>query len=355
MGSEAVIDTLPDGPPSRARKPSISGVPAAHLPPKTPSDPRSPDISPPLPDPARIKLVVSDVDGTLLDPHHELTEGTARTIRKLLAARPDLRFVICTGKARPATLGIRERLGLDEGRNAGRHPSIHTNGCVTYSGDGKVLKETTIAKSVGDWLLRLVEGYPSGKPDPLLAQLTLAPYVGDVVRVSRASRFADLLRDAYGETVLVHSDDQKDEDMGTAEYHARLSDGSIAPNKWCICGEDAPLDAFRDLFLREDGVPPELRGLFTLTEAVPHILELCPPTTSKGTALQELLGSMGLEPDECLACGDGDNDAPMFEVAGYSTAMKKSMRRARELATWWEPHGNGEDGLAKWLEAMFQL
>lgn len=363
MDEEAIIDTLPETPPSLVRRQSLTRGSVATRPPKPaePSDPASPNLQPPLPDPSTISLVVSDVDGTLLDPHHKLTANTAATIRKLLDKRPDLRFVVCTGKARPATLSIRQEIGLDVGKHAGRHPCIHVNGCVTYSGDQQIVSQTLIDRRVGKWLLQMVEGYPTPLPDgldPLLSQLTLAPYTGSVVRVSRPTRFADLLRDNYGETVLVHSKEpsgQHDEGLDAAMYHDKMLSGEIGVNKWCVCGEDEALNAFRDVFLKPDGVPSELRELFTLTEAVPHIVELCPPSASKGTALKALLEDLKLKPENCLALGDGDNDAPMFEVAGYSVAMNKCMKRAKELSTWWEGRGNGRDGLAEWLKVMFRL
>lgn len=353
----AIIDTLPEALPSRVRRNSLPGAPLHPDLERVQVDPRSPELHPPLPDPSTIKAVISDVDGTLLDPNHKLTAGTAATIRKLLAERPDLRFVICTGKARPSTLRIRQELGLDDGDQTGRHPSIHTNGCVVYSGIGEILSQTLIDTAVGRWLLRLIDGYPTpleGEHDPLLKQLTLAPYTGDVVRASRPTRFVDLLRDGYGETVLIHSEEgQQDEGLDRTAYHEAVLSGEIGVNKWLICGEDDALGAFRDLFMKPDGVPEELKDLFVFTEAVPHIVELCPLSVSKGTAVRDLLRLLDLKPEECLALGDGDNDVSMFQVAGYSVAMAKSMKRARENSTWWERKGNGADGLANWLSVMF--
>lgn len=58
--------------------------------------------------PDKIKLVVTDVDGTLLGPDHELSERTAAVLNAL----PEhVIFMLATGKTRWSTRDIFKRVG----------------------------------------------------------------------------------------------------------------------------------------------------------------------------------------------------------------------------------------------------
>jgi hydroxymethylpyrimidine pyrophosphatase-like HAD family hydrolase len=92
---------------------------------------------PPLPRVSDIKLIVSDVDGTLLDSHHELQSSnpTHIVLRRIRQAHPSLPIVLSTGKPYPATAVLRDQLDL--------HPfhAVHLNGNVIYAPSNPVTKE----------------------------------------------------------------------------------------------------------------------------------------------------------------------------------------------------------------------
>jgi hypothetical protein len=97
-----------------------------------------------LPKPEDIRLIVSDVDGTLLDSAHTLPESspTYSVLRRLRAARPELPIVLSTGKPYPATAGLRAALGLDG------FPAVHLNGNVLYAPHGRLVSQTGLDAAV---------------------------------------------------------------------------------------------------------------------------------------------------------------------------------------------------------------
>ena len=56
------------------------------------------------------------------------------------------------------------------------------------------------------------------------------------------------------------------------------------------------------------------------------------PDTDKGAGLRAVAEELGLAPDDFLAVGDSENDAPTFEVAGRSVAVANADERARATA-----------------------
>lgn len=90
-----------------------------------------------------------------------------------------------------------------------------------------------------------------------------------------------------------------------------------------------------------------------LTRAIPFILELHDPHTNKGTALRFICDRLGLQEQNCLVFGDGENDIAMFNTAGYSVAMGNGMVKAREAATY-ATLTNDEGGVGVFLDRIFR-
>lgn len=61
-------------------------------------------------------------------------------------------------------------------------------------------------------------------------------------------------------------------------------------------------------------------------------VDITPRGIDKGTGLRMLLEELGLDPGEVMAVGDGGNDLPMFEVAGWRGAPANALPAVKALA-----------------------
>ena len=78
-------------------------------------------------------------------------------------------------------------------------------------------------------------------------------------------------------------------------------------------------------------------------------LEITPCGIEKASALETLLQHLGTTREHLMACGDGFNDIPMLEYAGFAVAMENAVEEAKEHAAY-ITGSNDEDGVAKAVE-----
>jgi hypothetical protein len=64
----------------------------------------------------------------------------------------------------------------------------------------------------------------------------------------------------------------------------------------------------------------------------PFFVEFLRPEASKGTGLALLCEHLGVDMEEVVAFGDGDNDREMLQLAGIGVAMQNAKAAAKEAA-----------------------
>ena len=77
--------------------------------------------------------------------------------------------------------------------------------------------------------------------------------------------------------------------------------------------------------------------------------EILAKNTNKWSAINELIGRLGISKDEVIAIGDNFNDIEMIKNAGLGIAMNNGSPFAKEVAKIVAP-SNNEDGVAKVIE-----
>ncbi|KAJ8609526.1 hypothetical protein MRB53_039084 [Persea americana] len=257
-------------------------------------------ISEKLPGPQDIDLIVTDVDGTLLDSTHKLHRKQRRSVAE-----------------------IREPLDLDG------FPASHLNGCVVYAPHGKVILELGLELDI---ITKLYTQFRA-------AGVSLYFYDKETVYEvpgKDGPKWGDILR-GYGEDVQLLDE----------AHLVKIRSGELKIIKAAICQEQGDgLTQSRRILQNEYPA-----SAFTLTQALPFCVELIPTTGSKGIALAKIIGTE-TDPERVVAFGDGENDVSMFQVAGYSVSMANAMPIAKEHATC-STLSNDEGGVGVWLEKVY--
>src|SRR5690606_39931801 len=88
---------------------------------------------------ADIRLIVLDIDGTLLNSQLELSERNERALRAALEA--GVQISLATGKTASAGAKLVERLGLSS-------PNIYLQGTAIFEADGSIRYQQTLDPAV---------------------------------------------------------------------------------------------------------------------------------------------------------------------------------------------------------------
>ncbi|WP_181347120.1 Cof-type HAD-IIB family hydrolase [Thalassobacillus sp. CUG 92003] len=93
---------------------------------------------------------------------------------------------------------------------------------------------------------------------------------------------------------------------------------------------------------------------FTISSSSDHNVEVMAPGVNKATGIQHLLDYFDVDRDELLAVGDGENDMPLLDMAAEAVVMKNSSDTVKEAYDVVTPYSHAEDGLYKYLQARFE-
>lgn len=260
-----------------------------------------------------IKLIALDVDGTLLNSKHELSD---RNRRALIAAREaGVQVVLATGKTRHSTARVIEAAGL-------KTPGIYVQGLVTYDGDGKLMSQQTLDPGI----VRQAITYAEDRGFAVML------YSGTRILVRAESKIMDDAITPYHEP--------KPEAVGPLQNVL----GSTSVNKVVVMGEPRAIKALRWQLNLQIGTQCRV-----IQAGVPNMLEVLPLNTSKGTALRKLLKELQIPNENVLAMGDAENDMEMFQLVGLPVAIGNAEEKLKTAAK----HvvaSNDDDGVAEAIE-----
>lgn len=263
-----------------------------------------------------VQLIVTDVDGTLLNSRQELTMRVEAALAR--AAASGVPTVLATGKSRgPCARKVLGKLNPPM-------PGVFVQGCVTCDADGAVVESIELNAVVAQSVFRFAKRNA----------VTAVAFCGTRILCDKRNADTDKVL-AYGEP--------------TPEPVGDMTNVETGINKillFCVETDFARLREDAEAMFENDCV---------ITTAVAGMLEFLPLGVSKGAAVARLLKRVNVDPKNVLALGDGENDAELLALVGTAVAMKGSSRKVIDAAKGnVEWHGNDEDGVA-WAVEKYVL
>jgi hypothetical protein len=282
-------------------------------------------MSSPLPDPSKIKLITTDIDGTLLDDQGKLTERTISVIQKVLKKYPELHFVLASGRGKPAVESIRNILGIMDRPNT---ESILLNGCIIYDSVGNIIHQKVLPV---EFVLKFHD---------IMNRYSVSEFFyssGDDAMMFDEER-ARNHREKHQEKAFV---------VDKEETIKKIASGEIKVNKSCfIC--EIPNTKLIVEELEKIRKEYDLEAAYSTAT----FLEFMPNYTHKGTGLTQLINSLNIKKEEVIAFGDGGNDIELLKSSGWPIAMENACDELKSIARL-TTKSNIEDGVADMLERIF--
>ena len=270
----------------------------------------------------RIELVVSDLDGTLLNNKGELTDSTRKTILEL--KKLGVRFAIMTARAHSSAERIADKLDVSM-------PVISLDGGLVRLPHSK---ENIFASYIKPNVAKkIIE-----ETDKRFASITL--FVDDKM-VRRES-----------ETMLPSYIDSFELDTVEVDDLSSMAHKAIQ----IIVGADSKhtLNSIaRNSFGFFSGVTPAIYK--SSHHDVRWYLVIKNKNHSKGTGLAYLERYLHVDKDEVAVLGDFENDVEAFKRAGIGVAMKNAVWELKQKSDLMTEKTNDEDGAAEFFELIYKL
>lgn len=266
-----------------------------------------------------IKIVATDMDGTLLDPRGQLDLPRLEKILDKLDQR-GVRFVIATGNE---VHRMRQLLG----HLAERVVLVVANGARIFEND-----ELLQAQTWDDAMVDKALGHFKGRE--CQDQFVVTAMNGGFVK--KGTVFTEL--DKFMTPEMIEKLYQRMNFVD--EFDPNLFGGVLKMSM--VVGEE-----------RLDSVLQEVNDLFDgRVRAVSSgygCIDILQDGIHKAWGLVELLKRWNLKPEQIMAFGDSENDIEMLELAGISYAMENAEEAVKRVATKVAP-ANSQAGVYKVLE-----
>ncbi|ORX46211.1 hypothetical protein BCR36DRAFT_585357 [Piromyces finnis] len=279
-----------------------------------------------LPEASKIKVIATDLDGTLLNSKGRVSERNKTVIRKILEKYPDIHFVIASGRGRPATMRVRQDIGIMDRPNT---ESILCNGCIIYDSCGNILYQELLPN---DLILKIHKIVPS------LSESCFEYTSGDdaIFFKEKWSKFA---HEMYDEQTIT-------EDMD--EFSKKIEANETKINK--VCFMVSKPSEINEIVEALDNLKKEYN--MELSYTTPIFIEYMPSNINKGSGLIHLMNILNVKKEEIIAFGDGGNDFEFLQNAGWPVAMANANEKLKSYACL-ITKSNEEDGVADLLEKIF--
>lgn len=274
-----------------------------------------------------IKLIATDLDGTLLNEKGEVSALTRKVF--LRAQQEGIRIVLATGRDLPYFSQAREALHTDM---FAQNFYIALNGArIADLKSGQEQRTQGFAPENVDLFLKLAADYDLEAL--CYAQSGRFRYA----QPGFEQRRLDYLKQ-HGLSVEDNVEHLLGRNMELETPHYPESVGSVQKI------------AYLHSSLKLQQLLPELRAKLpaqcSALLVTPCWVEVVPDWLNKETALRKIMQQCGIHPDEAVAFGDGENDLGMLKSVTHGYAMSNAFSSVLEQIPLHAP-ANTEDGVAK--------
>jgi Cof subfamily protein (haloacid dehalogenase superfamily) len=270
-----------------------------------------------------IRLLATDIDGTLLNPQFHVSDGDLAALRRAHAA--GMEIVLVTGRRHTFAMPIAEQLGFDLWL-------ISSNGAVTRSLSGETFHR-------------------------------------DMMPAETCRRLCGAMQEFRGHTVLTFDKETKgaivlerldelgasirrwlEKNMQYIEFIVPIEEALVTnPVQAMFCGTMARMrDALKALDgAGMDGMVTVLRTEYPARDL--SMIDVLNAGCSKGHALERWATHRGYAREEVMAVGDNHNDVEMLEFAGHPVIMGNACQELLGRG-WTVTRGNDACGVAAAVE-----
>lgn len=285
-----------------------------------------------------IKLIASDIDGTLLNHKHELSEENIAAIEK--ARKNGIHFLISTGRKYKDAVAALKRDDLADGY-------VILSGAQTRNAQGKLLNKVPLSFQNIRQVVSCTDKYP------VLVAFNaeeLDYIIGD------ESKLDDILC----EHMKVFWVDKTDDEIVNSPVFRRLKEQTRCVSSLEELEEQNIVLYKIFIFGKEqsvlDQLDEEMQQIKEIASASSFAcnLEITQCHAQKGLAIQEYIEHMGIQMEEVMVIGDSMNDMSMLSMDyGATVAMDNANEVLKKVSKYITTNCD-EHGVAKAINSVLE-
>lgn len=259
-------------------------------------------------------LLVSDMDGTLLNSKGKLSEENKKAIEYFVDNGGE--FTLATGRMLPSIKRHIHKMKVTL-------PVVMYNGTKVYDFNNDEVVWETFLEEERKAIIKVVNEINKNVGIEIYSDETVYVYQS----CSRTERFSKL-----GYDVIYNVD----EDIWNKKW-----------TKVLIVGEKEELD-FVETYLKDS------YGDSNIVRSSEVYLEVIPRNVSKGQAIKELIAHKNIEGFTVISVGDNMNDVELLEEADYGFCIKNGSEELKKKSKYIAPSNddNPIEFIVKWIEEL---
>ncbi len=270
-----------------------------------------------------IRLLATDIDGTLLNPQFQISDGDLMALRRAHAAGVEI--VLVTGRRHTFALPIAKQLGFDLWL-------ISSNGAVTRSLAGETFHRDLMPAETCRTLCAAMQEFRGN------TVLTFDKETKGAIVLERMDELGASIRRWL------------EKNMEYIEFVVPIEKALVSdPVQAMFCGT---MERMRQALGALEGTGMEGTVTVLRTEYPERdlsMIDVLNAGCSKGHALERWAGYRGYRREEVMAVGDNHNDVEMLEFAGHPVIMGNACEELRSRG-WTVTLGNDACGIAAAVE-----
>ena len=283
-----------------------------------------------------IKLIASDMDGTLLNHNHKIPKENVKLIN--FAKNQGIEFVVATGRAYYEALPAlnEENINCDV---------ISFNGGIVYDKNGNIISITPMLPKDLYYTIEILKSFD------ISYQLYTKNTIYTKSIETDINAYIDLIRSNGYDPDVEHlrAEAQQKLDVGyiteVENIELYLNEKENPPIKIIAISNDiSKLENAAKLLSENTSI--------SVTSSGANNIEIMHKNATKGEALKEIAKIYGINLENAVAIGDNLNDQAMLDIVGYSVAMKNGNTMLKEQAKYVTEKTNSEGGVA---DTIFKL
>ena len=240
-----------------------------------------------------IKMVVTDIDGTIYTPETGITKNVKDCIQNLV--KNDIQVVIATGRTYSSAKHVADMLGI-------KCPLICYQGGLVNSYEGEILD------------VKYLDPIPARKiiADCKKRNIHLNVYVEDKLYVEDDNQY---IKDYIGDKGIDYFKVDSFDELDFTKLNKLLA------IKYDTVFIDSLIEEYRKKY-------PDIY----VVKSAKYFCEIANKEATKGNAIKFLAKKYNIKAEEVMAIGDQNNDIEMVETAGVGVAMGNGTELIKQKA-----------------------